>query len=335
LLSLTTSKLPLTRALEIEVFLAKAKWSSALREPIPGDAGNRRYERLTDTTRGNAILMDAEPKLGEDIRPFLKIARHLSDCEISSPEIFSHDILLGLILMQDFGDELLYKVAKESPDLELPLYRLAIDTLRKLHQSPPPTEVTCYLAPEMAKASATTLSWYCDEALSREIGLEVENSLQPLVWSNPVLVLRDYHAQNLVYRNEQTGIAQMGVLDFQDAQLGHPLYDAASLIHDARRSLDPSVVDLLMKELAENYNGGDDFEYAFAALSAQRNLRILGVFSRLCLRDGRPKYLNLIPHVWKNLWKDLSHPLLSSLSDVCENLPTPSPGFLEGLRQNA
>ena len=325
----------MTRALEIEAFLAKANWSSARRTPIAGDAGNRRYERLADPIQGSAILMDAEPKLGEDIRPFLKIAKHLSDCEISSPEIFSHDISIGLILMQDFGDELLYKVASESPRLELPLYRLAIDALRKLHQSPPPKEVSDYLAPEMAKASATALSWYCDEVLSKEIGLEVESSLRSLDWSNPVLVLRDYHSQNLVYRDEQTGIAQMGVLDFQDAQLGHPLYDVASLIHDARRSLDPSVVDLLLKELTKNYNRKDDFEYAFAALSAQRNLRILGVFSRLCLRDRKPNYLNLIPHVWKNLWKDLSHPLLSDVSDVCKNLPAPSPKFLEGLRKDA
>ena len=323
------------RALEIEAFLDKASWSKAKRTPLAGDAGNRRYERLADPIQGNAILMDAEPKLGEDIRPFLKIAQHLSDCEISSPEIFSHDISLGLILMQDFGDELLYKVANETPYLELPLYRLAIDALRKLHKSPPPAEVSDYLAPEMAKASAITLSWYCDEVLSKAIGVEVANCLGLLDWSNPVLVLRDYHAQNLVYRHEQTGIAQVGVLDFQDAQLGHPLYDAASLIRDARRSLDASSVGILLKELAENYNRNDDFKYAFSALSAQRNLRVLGVFSRLCLRDGKPNYLNLIPHVWKNLWKDLSHPHLSDLSSVCEKLPTPSPEFLEGLRQNA
>ena len=325
----------MTRELEIEAFLDRAGWSNARRLPLAGDAGNRRYERLADPIQGSAILMDAVPKLGEDIRPFLKIAQHLTDCEISSPEIFSHNISLGLILMQDFGDELLYKVANESPHLELRLYRIAIDALRELHKSPPPKEVSNYLAPEMAQASATTLLWYCDEGLSEKIGLEVENSLRSLDWSNPVLGLRDYHAQNLGYRNEQIGIAQIGVLDFQDAQLGHPLYDATSLIHDARRSLDLSVVNLLVKELAEHYNGRDDFKYAFAAISAQRNLRILGVFSRLCLRDGKPNYLNLIPHVWKNLWKDLSHPRLSGLNDVCKNLPTPSAEFLEGLKQNA
>ena len=320
---------------EIEAFLDKANWSKAQRATLAGDAGNRRYERLTDPIQGNAILMDAQPKLGEDIQSFLKIAQHLSECGISAPKIFSQDISLGLILMQDFGDELLYKIASDTPNLELQFYRLAINVLSQLHQSPPPKEVGNYLAPEMSGVLAATLPWYCNKALSQDIEIEVESSLKSLDWSSPVLVLRDYHAQNLIYRRDQTGIAQMGVLDFQDAQLGHSLYDAASLIHDARRSLDPTVVNTLLKELAKNYSGRDDFKYAFAALSVQRNLRILGVFSRLCLRDGKPSYLNLIPHVWKNLWKDLSHPLLSDLSNVCKKLPSPSPEFLEGLRQNA
>ena len=114
----------------------------------------------------------------------------------------------------------------------------------------------------MSKALATTLPWYCNKGLSQEIQKEAESSLSKLDWSNPVLVLRDFHAQNLIYRYEQSGLAQMGVLDFQDAQLGHPLYDVTSLIHDARRILSPSVVSLLLQELTKTYRGQDDFKYA-------------------------------------------------------------------------
>lgn len=324
----------MTRAREISAFLKQAGWPKAQRIPLTGDAGNRRYERLHDLNKGNAILMNAEPRLGENIRSFLKISQHLLDCGISTPKIFNQDISLGLILMQDFGDELLYKAANDTPHLELRLYRLAIEVLNQLHKSPPPKEVGSYFPPEMSKALATTLPWYCDKGLSQEIQQETEISLSTLDWSNPVLVLRDFHAQNLIYRYEQSGLAQMGVLDFQDAQLGHPLYDVTSLIHDARRILNPSVVFLLMQELTTTYRGQDDFKHAFSTLSAQRNLRILGVFARLCLRDKKPSYLNLIPHVWKNLWKDLSHPLLTNLSKICESLPTPSTSFLEGLRKN-
>ena len=324
----------MTRTREISTFLKQAGWPKAQRIPLTGDAGNRRYERLHDLNQGNAILMDAEPRLGEDIRSFLKISQHLLDCGISAPKIFSQNISLGLILMQDFGDELLYKAVNNAPHLELQLYRLAVDVLNQLHRSPPPKKVGCYFPPEMSKAVATTLPWYCDKRLSQDIQKEVEISLNKLDWSNPVLVHRDYHAQNLIYRYEQSALAQIGVLDFQDAQLGHPLYDVTSLIHDARRILSPSVVSLLLQELTKTYRGRDDFKYTFATLSAQRNLRVLGVFARLCLRDKKPSYLNLIPHVWNNLWKDLSHPLLTNLSKICDSLPTPSSSFLEGLRKN-
>ena len=324
----------MTRAREISAFLKQAGWPKAQRIPLAGDAGIRRYERLSDLKQGNAILMDAEPKLGEDIRSFLKISQHLLDCGISAPKIFNQYISLGLILMEDFGDELLYKAVNDTPHLELQLYRLAIDVLNQLHKSPPPKQVGSYFPPEMSKALVTTLPWYCDKGLSQEIIEEAAISLSKLDWSNPVLVLRDFHAQNLIYRYEQRGLAQMGVLDFQDAQLGHPLYDVTSLIHDARRILNPSVVSLLLQELTKNYRGQDDFKYAFSTLSAQRNLRILGVFARLCLQDKKPNYLNLIPHVWNNLWKDLSHPLLTNLSKICESLPNPSSSFLEGLWKN-
>ena len=165
---------------EIEAFLDKANWSKAQRATLAGDAGKRRYERLTDPIQGNAILMDAQPKLGEDIQSFLKIAQHLSECGISAPKIFSQDISLGLILMQDFGDELLYKIASDTPNLELQLYRLAINVLSQLHQSPPPKEVGNYLAPEMSGVLAATLPWYCNKALSQDIEIEVESSLKSL-----------------------------------------------------------------------------------------------------------------------------------------------------------
>ena len=148
----------------------------------------------------------------------------------------------------------------------------------------------------------------------------------------PFSCLRDYHAQNVVYRPEQSGLAQIGLLDFQDAQLGHPLYDAASLIHDARRSLDPNVEQRLKNALAQTYAGADEFHHALSTLSAQRNLRVLALFARLCLRDGKPRYLKLMPHVWNNLWRDLSHPHLSNLFRLCRSLPEPTPNLQSELR---
>ncbi|MDT2076590.1 MAG: phosphotransferase [Planktomarina sp.] len=322
----------MNRDQEITNFLVTVGWGSAKRTPLAGDAGRRRYERLADPIKGQAVLMDADPLLGEDIQPFLNIAAHLASCNLSSPKIFEDNTSQGLILMQDFGDGLLFNVAEESPSLELELYQLALEALDRLHKNPPPPNVGQYMAAEMANAAETTLMWYCSPDLTGKIGAVLQKQLGTLDWSSPVLVLRDYHAQNLIYRNDGTGLNKMGLLDFQDAQLGHSLYDAASLINDARRSLNPTVAQKIKRKLAAKYVGSDGFEYAFSALSAQRNLRILALFARLCLRDGKSGYLDLMPHVWDNLWQDLSHPRLIGLARVCADLPPPSPELRSELR---
>ena len=319
---------------EVQKFLMSNGWATAVRSPLAGDAGNRRYERLDDPIKGRAVLMDANPRMGEDIEPFLSIATHLSTCNLSAPKIFAENRSLGLILMQDFGDSLLFNIAEKSPSLELELYQIALAALDQLHLHSSPLGVGRYMATDMAKAAGTTLNWYCSTELAAEISLELLHQLKKLDWSNPVLVLRDYHAQNLIYRHEEVGLAQMGLLDFQDAQLGHPLYDAASLIHDARRSLSPAVANQLKEALELRYSRLDDFAHAFSVLSAQRNLRILAVFARLYLRDGKPGYLNLMPRVWDNLWQDLKHPRLSGLAKLCKALPEPNSEFRSDLRKN-
>ena len=319
---------------EVQKFLMSNGWATAVRSPLAGDAGNRRYERLDDPIKGQAVLMDANPSMGEDIGPFLNIAMHLSTCSLSAPKIFAKNRSLGLILMQDFGDGLLFNIAEKSPSLELELYHIALAALDQLHLNSSPLGVGNYMAADMAEAAGTTLTWYCSTELAAEISTELLHQLKKLDWSNPVLVLRDYHAQNLIYRHEEEGLARMGLLDFQDAQLGHPLYDAASLIHDARRNLTPAVANQLKTHLELKYNRSDGFAHAFSALSAQRNLRILAVFARLCLRDGKPGYLDLMPRVWKNLWKDLNHPLLSGLARLCKKLPKPTSAFRLELRKN-
>ena len=317
---------------EISFFLTSWGWINATRTPLASDAGNRRYERLADQANGKAVLMDADPAMGEDVRPFLKIAAHLTNCGLAAPKIFAQDAERGLILMQDFGDRLLFNVTEKSPGLELSLYHIALAALDQLHKTAPPIAVGQYMADDMAKSAEITLAWYCSPDLAAAIAAELHIQLENLDWSNPVLVLRDYHAQNLIYRPEETGLNQMGQLDFQDAQLGHPLYDAASLIHDARRSLAPTVSHQLKQELSANYQRADSFEHAFSTLSAQRNLRILALFARLCLRDSKPGYLDLMPHVWNNLWRDLSHPSLVGLAKVCADLPPPSPELRSELR---
>ena len=322
----------MSRSTDIDAFLKAAGWDTAQRAPLAGDAGDRKYERLIHPKKGPAILMDADPVSGEDIQPFLNIAAHLKACDLSAPEIYGANHSLGLILLEDFGDQLLFNVANATPELEYPLYKLCLDALARLHQRPPPPNVESYFPQAMASAAEVTLPWYCSPNLVATIATELRQHLDSLDWTHPVLVLRDYHAQNVVYRPEQSGLAQIGLLDFQDAELGHPLYDAASLIHDARRSLHPDVERRLKDKLDQTYAGSDGFHRALSTLSAQRNLRVLALFARLCLRDGKPGYLKLMPHVWNNLWRDLSHPDLSDLFRLCQSLPEPTPELQSELR---
>ena len=143
----------MNRSADIDAFLQAAGWDMAQRAPLAGDAGNRKYERLIHPKKGSTILMDADPISGEDIQPFLNIAAHLKGCDLSAPEIYAANHSLGLILLEDFGDQLLFDVANTTPELEYPLYQLCLDALAQLHQKPPPPKVGSYFPQAMAQAA--------------------------------------------------------------------------------------------------------------------------------------------------------------------------------------
>jgi hypothetical protein len=149
-----------------------------------------------------------------------------------------------------------------------------------------------------------------------------------------VLILRDYHAGNLIDLPGRAGPARLGLLDFQLAQMGQPAYDLVSLLQDARRD----VPQPLAAALAERFrrargDGAEEFAAGLATLGAQRALRILGVFARLCVEGGKPGYLPMMPRVWGQLQQNLAHPALARLRRVCDTLlPPPTPAVLERIR---
>jgi aminoglycoside/choline kinase family phosphotransferase len=116
-----------------------------------------------------------------------------------------------------------------------------------------------------------------------------------------VVVLRDYHAENIMLLG---ALHKQGLLDFQDALVGHPAYDLVSLLQDARRDVSPE----LEARMLAHYGPVD--EAAYALLGAQRNTKILGIFTRLWKRDGKPRYLAFQPRMWTYLERDLAHPAL-------------------------
>ncbi|MDT0681464.1 phosphotransferase [Roseicyclus sp. F158] len=312
-------------------FIAAAGWGAAENAPLAGDASNRSYRRLTAADGSTAVLMDAPPETGEDVRPFLAIARHLTALGLSAPAILKADEDAGFLLLEDLGDELFTRVVEAHPDKEEELYAAAVDLLAGLHRHPAPDSLQAYDAPRLAELAALPWHWYrigCgeDAADASEFRQELEEIVRTLADDTSALALRDFHAANLVWLPDREGPARVGLLDFQDAMSAHPVYDLVSLLEDARRDV-PEKIRTAMSERYMEKTGlePDEFEAAAAILGAQRALRILGVFARLSLHYGKTQYIPLIPRVWDHLQRDLGHPALARIRElVLRDLPEPT-----------
>ncbi len=324
------------RAVRITQFLKRAGWQTAERAPLAGDASARRYERLTSAGgAATAVLMDTSPG-DPSIATFLAIGQHLAKTGLSPPAVLFADPAQGLVLLEDLGDDLFARVAAGAPALEAEIYLAAVDVLVHLHRAPLPEWVAPLDASSMAGMVDVTRDWYpgADSARMGQAVAILEGLLDSIASDAPVLVLRDYHAENLLWLNDRSGVARVGLLDFQDAFAGHPAYDLVSLLRDARRDVPASVSARVCRRfIAQSGVSEQGFARAAAILAVQRNLRILGVFCRLARRDAKPGYIDLIPRVWGHLERDLAHPALAGLrACILSTLPPPTPGLLETLR---
>ncbi len=316
----------------IAKFVETAGWGSAKIRPLAGDASNRRYLRL-DRDGEPAVLMDAPVEKGEDVRPFAAITDALRARGLSAPELLARDNAHGFLLLEDLGDALYARRCKDDPALERPLYEAAVDLLAGL-RAEPTDGVPPYDAAVLQREAALLTDWWVPAAggdLSADLRAEylalMADATREVEVERSALVLRDYHAENLLWLPEREGAARVGLLDYQDALLGHPAYDLVSLLEDARRDLSPGLADAMVDRFvaARPDLEGDAFRAGYDALGAQRNAKIVGIFARLCRRDGKPHYVDLIPRVWAHFMRDLSSPHLSSLRTFVEaHIPEPT-----------
>jgi len=331
------------RAAASTAFLAAAGWSAAHRAPLAGDASMRSYERLTMPSGATAVLMDAPPGSGEDVAAFVRIARHLAGLGLSPPAVLAEDLAGGFLLLEDLGDALFSRVVRAAPECETALYAAAAEVLAELQRHPPPPGLPRLDAETMPEQAAIAFDWYlacgsgCPAAGQARADFvaamaEALKRLAP-VGPAPALVLRDYHAENLIWLPDRAGPARVGLLDFQLAHAGHPGYDLVSLVEDARRDVSAPAREAAVARFAAD--AGRDragLEPALAVLGAQRHLRILGVFARLAKRDGKLRYLDLLPRVWGQLQRALAHPALTDLARTAAPLPPPDAALLARLR---
>lgn len=311
------------RARAIDGFLAAAGWHGAERHALPGDASFRRYHRLRLDGRG-AMLMDAPPGR-EDVRPYVTVARLLRRLGISAPGILAEDPAQGLLVIEDFGDDTYTRLLARGHD-EAALYRLAVDLLAELHRRfrrDDGAGLPAYDDERLLNEASLLTDWFLPAATGsatpasvRAEYLALWRGLFPVARAVPAtLVLRDYHIDNLMLLPGRAGVAACGVLDFQDAVVGPTSYDLVSLLEDARRDIAPALVDAMYRRYLDAAPAVDRDEFAasYAVMGAQRNAKIVGIFTRLCVRDGKRAYLAHIPRVWRLLEGDLRHPALASM----------------------
>lgn len=316
-----------------DAFLAASGWGDARRVPLAGDASDRRYDRLFRGAE-TAVLMDAPPGKGDDPADFIRIADHLAALGLSPPRILARDLAAGFLLLEDLGDDLVARVA-DGADRTAMLYTLATDVLVHLQGHPAPADLTDLTAADWATAAGFAPDWYSFAASgtvpdSTAFRAELTDLLTRHADGPRVLILRDYHAENLLWLPDRQGLARLGLLDFQLGQMGQPGYDLVSLLQDARRDVPPEVEATLIRHFAEATGQAEaDFARSYAVLGAQRALRIMGIFARLCLKGGKAGYLPLLPRVWGQLQQNLDRPELARLRRICETLlPEPTPDIL-------
>lgn len=311
--------------------LAAAGWGEALRHPLPGDASARRYIRLTQHG-ASRMLVDAPPGR-EDLGKYLRLNRHLASLGLRVPAIHAVDEASGFALIEDFGDATFTRLLAAG-EAEASLYDRATDVLVRLQQAPGATDVVAppYDDELLLEEAGRCALWYLPLVLGRDLTAS-ERADFDAVWRRTlgdirdcrdVLVYRDFHVDNLMIVDGPNG-PEVGLLDFQDAVIGHPAYDLASLIEDARRDLAPATRErVLARYRAAMDVGADELAEKVAILGAQRHTKILGLFVRLSRRDGKHGYLPHIPRLQRQLAGALQHPALSGVARMMREI---APGY--------
>jgi aminoglycoside/choline kinase family phosphotransferase len=294
--------------------------------PLAADASFRRYDRISGTDGRYAVLMDAPPDK-EDVRPFHRVASILDDWNLSAPEVFGADAAHGFLLLEDLGDDLFSRLIRNGHD-ETELYAAAIDVLADLTCRTPPGDLQAYDSDLLLSETELLLDWRFAESTG-ESATDTQRETWRAAWSTAlapvadardVLVLRDYHVDNLIWLPGRDGVRRTGLLDFQDAVLGHPAYDVASLLSDVRRDVSPELEQAMLdRYMAATGAEETEFRNAYTLLAAQRNAKIIGIFTRLSVRDGKHGYRKWLPRTWRLLRRDLSHPALAPVARWFDN----------------
>jgi N-acetylmuramate 1-kinase len=338
------------QARALRALLYGAGWGESTRIPMQGDASTRAYERLVKPSGETAILMISPPRpdgppvrrgkpysaiarLAESVHAFVAMDKGLRALGFSAPRIYGEDLDAGLLIIEDLGNEPVVGPGGPIPER----YTEATRLLARLHGTMLPNVLPVaeghehvlppYDLDALLIEVELLVDWYCPHIagfdpsgsvksefinLWREALVEILRG--PTTWT-----LRDYHSPNLLWLPNRAGVERVGLLDFQDAVLGHPGYDLVSLLQDARVTVPPELEIKLLSLYARDRQAAEpDFDMsafasAYAILGAQRATKILGIFARLDRRDGKPHYLAHLPRIETYLARNLAHAAVARL----------------------
>tara|TARA_B100000780_G_scaffold105042_1_gene73543 strand:+ start:1503 stop:2474 length:972 start_codon:yes stop_codon:yes gene_type:complete len=311
-----------SRINQIEGFLKSNQIEIKNLIPIKNDASFRKYFRID-----KKILMDADPTLGEDVSSFININNLLNEFQLNVPEIYSIDKENGFLLLEDLGEDIFSKILDNKNEEKL--YKQAIEILAEIHKKDL-NEFNYSILPKkysiekLLQESQLFIDWYLKKFLKLDISKteikdfsdiisKIFSSLEPKLEK---LVLRDYHVDNLILQSSKVGLKQVGILDFQDAVIGQSSYDLISIIEDVRRpitkDLKTSLIDYFVDLTGYDLN---NLKNELAFYSVQRNLKILGIFCRLSIRDNKPNYMSYNNNAWIYIESNLNNPIMKDLQN--------------------
>lgn len=341
------------RTLAIRDFLSEAGYAKAERRHLTGDASVRGYEHVHQGEE-RLVLMDSPKQkpgpivangryyqqiahIAEDVKPFVALSQHLRERGFCAPAILHQDLAQGLLLIEDLGSEGILD-AQGAPIAER--YLESVACLAKLHSQPYTRNIA------LDKGETHSVPDFDRDAMQIEVSLltdwylpwkrgnaatDGERADYRAVWDRLIdslasaernLLLRDFHSPNIIWQPRETGIARVGIIDFQDAMIGPTAYDVASLMQDARVDVPPELAERTMAHYLALRAESDAFEAeAFLrdwhVMAAQRNCKLAGIWVRLMQRDGKPGYMKHMPRTFRHLEAALSHPALGPLRDWC------------------
>jgi aminoglycoside/choline kinase family phosphotransferase len=300
----------------IKVFCERNNIDFNLLKPLKNDASKRKYYRFTSNNK-EFLLMDSSLEK-KSLESFIEISKWLKSNHLTSPEIFRKDKNLGLLIIEDFGNNKYSILCKKEKKKKNFYYREAIKLLTSLSEKKKPGFIKDYNYDILKGELDLYIKWELNIKKNKKAFKDWDRIwsilLKNISYKKTCVVLRDFHVDNIFYLRDRSKLEKVGLIDFQDSLIGHPAYDLVSLLQDVRAFLSFEEQDDLYKYYKKNAKiKQDEFKYAYLVLGTQRLFKIIGIFKKLAIKQGKINYLRYLPRTKKLIKYNLRNPIFNEL----------------------